>query len=44
MKTANPDNDEFSCEVCGEIGDIEDSVKLKDGRLICINCSEKNPE
>lgn len=33
------ENDEFQCEECQRIYDIEDSIK-KNGRLICFSCTE----
>jgi len=37
---ANPDNDEFECEICVRICDIDDSHKLPSGKLICYECYE----
>lgn len=36
----NIEEDEFQCEDCGDVYDIEDSIK-KDGVYLCIGCSEK---
>ena len=38
-REANPDNDEFSCESCGKIGDIEDSVRGGKDILLCVECA-----
>lgn len=37
------DNDEFRCEQCKDVYDIEDSVKPngKKGPMICVECSQK---
>jgi len=34
----NIENDEFKCEECDRIFDIEDSIRTKDNRLICDQC------
>lgn len=37
-RLADPDNDEFDCEECGVIGDIDDSIRVEN-RLLCPVCS-----
>jgi len=41
--TPSPEADEFQCEGCEKIGDIEDSVKV-DEKLLCVTCSIPSPE
>ena len=36
----NPDADEFKCDRCGDIWDIEDSIK-QGGELVCPDCAGK---
>jgi hypothetical protein len=38
---ANPDNDEFECENCNGIFDIDDSVRVEKGVLFCEDCAEQ---
>ena len=38
---ADPNNDEFECEECGEVLDIEDSIEVGD-MLICPDCDKKS--
>jgi hypothetical protein len=40
-KVADPNNDEFECEDCERICDIEDSHKTAEHELICQACFEK---
>jgi uncharacterized protein YbaR (Trm112 family) len=35
---ANPENDEFKCEGCNKIFDIEDSIRVGKDELYCPNC------
>ena len=35
---ADPENDEFECEDCHQVFDIEDSIKTK-GLYLCSSCS-----
>lgn len=34
-------NDEFACDQCGEVWDIEDSIK-RDSLYLCPECAEGN--
>ena len=38
--TADPDNDEFECEVCHGIFDIDDSISIAKGTLVCEQCAD----
>lgn len=35
-----PAADEFECEDCHDIMDIEDSIATTDGKLVCPACAE----
>jgi len=40
VEDADPNNDQFECEECGGVFDIEDSIEVGD-MLICPDCDEK---
>jgi len=40
-KVADTDNDEFVCEDCGEVFDVEDSIKIE-GDLYCPDCVKES--
>ena len=38
---ADPDADEFECEKCHRIGDVEDSRAAPENRLLCDDCYQQ---
>lgn len=46
MTLPEPDvaNDEFACDKCGTVLDIEDSIRRGKSDLICPPCDEHDPE
>jgi hypothetical protein len=43
-KTADPNADQFECDKCHHIRDIEDSIKQPSGELFCDDCPSNAPE
>ena len=41
FEEADPENDEFECDVCHRIGDIEDSIRVGKDGLVCDKCAEE---
>jgi late competence protein required for DNA uptake (superfamily II DNA/RNA helicase) len=40
-QVANPDNDEFECDNCNCVFDIDESVRIEKGVLFCEDCAEQ---
>lgn len=41
VQEADPENDEFECEACGDINDIDESVRIAKSVYLCTTCHDE---